>query len=78
MLLSAMIGMIQTFVYKTEIDGNEFQHTVHSKDIETSIQKWIDLLQNLKEQVYSFDATLVSKIELKFEKMKSNETGMVI
>ena len=62
--------MIQTFRYRTEIDGNEFQHTIHAKDIESSISKWMIQLEDLKEEVYSFDKTLVEHIKSEFDKGK--------
>ena len=66
--------MIQTFIYHTEIGNREFQHTIHARDIESSLAKWIDQLESLKGQVYSFDLKLVDKIRKEFDLEKIDLT----
>jgi len=49
------IFMINTYQFLTELDGNEFHHTIHAIDIESSVVKWVDELRRLQGYVYSFD-----------------------
>ena len=59
--------MIKTFRYRTEIDNKEFQHTIHSENIEGSLSKWLVQLEDLKDEVYSFDEKIFSHIRTEFE-----------
>lgn len=62
--------MIQTFRYRTEIAGQEFEHIVHASSIDSSIEKWINQIDGSAEQVYSFDRATVDKIKLEYESQK--------
>ncbi len=59
--------MIETFRYRTTIDNKEFQHTIHSENIESSISKWLVQLEDLKDQVYSFDEKIFTLIKSEFD-----------
>ena len=66
--------MIETFRYRTTIHNKEFQHTVHSENIESSISKWLVQLEDLKDQVYSFDEKIFRLIRSEFD---SNRIGLI-
>lgn len=55
--------MIETFIYRTEINGDTYQHTVHSKGIAGSVEKWVNRLKDLEKEVYSFDEKTVEQIQ---------------
>lgn len=59
--------MIETFTYRTNIGDREFQHTVYSNDIETSLKKWIDLIVDEKNEAFSFDPEIAGKIESEYD-----------
>lgn len=59
--------MIKTFTYRTEIKGQEFQHTVHASSIGSSIEKWINQIDGSAEQAYSFGRTTVDKIKTEYD-----------
>jgi elongation factor Tu len=59
--------MIESFRYRTTIGNKEFQHTIHSENIESSISKWIVQLEDLKDQVYSFDEKIFTLIKNEFD-----------
>ena len=58
--------MIQTFKYRTEVGDREYQHTIYAKDVESSINKWLTNIEDLKHQVYSFDPITVDKLLAQF------------
>jgi len=58
--------MIQTFSYRTETSGNNYQHTIHSADINSSVQKWLQRIEDLQGEVYSFDKIQVENIRTQF------------
>ena len=62
--------MIQTFSYRTKIEGKEFLHTIHSQDLTSSILKWVVQIEDLKEQVYSFKETVVEQIKVEFKEQR--------
>ena len=55
--------MLQTFSYRTETSGKSFYHTIHSVDIESSVEKWVRQIEDLQSQVYSFDKSQVENIK---------------
>jgi len=59
-------SMVQTFSYRTEMLGKSFHHTIHSPDIESSLDKWIRVIEDLQNEVYSFDKTQVENIKHQF------------
>ena len=60
--------MISAYRYRTEINKKEFQQTVYANDIESSLNKWLIQIEELKDQVFSFDAKTVEKIKNQFFK----------
>lgn len=58
--------MIQTFSYITKTSGYNFQHTVHSADIFSSVEKWLIKIEDLQDKVYSFDKIQVENIRTQF------------
>ncbi|AHM60045.1 protein chain elongation factor ef-tu [Flammeovirgaceae bacterium 311] len=64
--------MIQTFTYRTEVGDREYQHTIYAKDVESSINKWLTNIEDLKNQVYSFDPISVDKIVAQFSNNRIN------
>ena len=44
----------------------KFQHTIHSENIESSVSKWLIQLEDLKDQVYSFDEKILKLIRTAF------------
>tara|TARA_B100000809_G_scaffold245764_1_gene273049 strand:+ start:103 stop:744 length:642 start_codon:yes stop_codon:yes gene_type:complete len=59
--------MIETYRYRTEINNTEFQHTIHSENIEGSVSKWLVQLEDLKDQVYSLEEEVVTHIITEFD-----------
>jgi hypothetical protein len=58
--------MVQTFSYRTETKGKSFHHTVHSVDIRNSVGTWIRQIEDLQNQVYSFDPSQVENIKQQY------------
>ena len=58
--------MMQTFSYRTEMRDKSFYHTIHSVDIKSSLHKWINQIEDLQNEVYSFDKTQVENIKQQF------------
>src|SRR5438874_2330111 len=58
--------MIETFSYKTETPETSYHHTIHSVDIKTSVDKWIRQIEDLHNQVYSFDIGQVQNIKRQY------------
>lgn len=58
--------MIQTFSYRTETSNNNYQHTIHSADINSSVEKWLNKIEDLEGEVYSFDKIQVENIRTQF------------
>jgi hypothetical protein len=58
--------MIQTYRFRTKIGKVEFQHTIHSFDIKSSIDKWLHHIEDLKNQIYSISPEIVAKIKEQF------------
>jgi len=54
--------MIQTFQFRTETADKNYHHTVHSVDIKTGVEKWLRQIEDLQNQVYSFDPSQVQDI----------------
>ena len=54
--------MVQTFSYRTETFNNNYQHTIHSADIVSSVEKWLRRIEDLQDEVYSFDKIQVENI----------------
>jgi len=58
--------MIHTFSYTTEIDEKKYQQNIHSADTESSVEKWLRKIEDLQNEVYSFDKTQVENIKQQF------------
>jgi hypothetical protein len=58
--------MIQTFQFRTETADRTFQHTVHAVDVKAAVEKWIKQIEDLQNQVYSFDPSQVQNIKQQF------------
>lgn len=58
--------MVQTFSYRTENPNNNYHHTIHSVDIDNSVQKWVQQIEELQSQVFSFDKKQVENIRQQF------------
>jgi hypothetical protein len=58
--------MIKTFTYETKTSDETFHQTIHAIDIQTSVQKWVDKINDLKNEVYSFNPTQVKNITDQF------------
>lgn len=55
--------MIQTFQFRTETPDKTYHHIVHSVDVNTVIEKWLRQIEDLQNQVYSFDPSQVQDIK---------------
>lgn len=62
--------MIKVFTYRTELGGKEFSQTIYADSINDSISNWIDRINDLKNEVYSFDQKSVEFIEAQFKNKK--------
>jgi hypothetical protein len=58
--------MIQTFSYTIETPERSFHYTIHSSDLESSVSKWINLIEDLQNEVYSFNRSEVEKINQQY------------
>ena len=58
--------MVQTFSYKTVIEDKIFYQTIYSTDIESSVEKWIVEIEQLQNQVYSFNTRQVHEIKQQY------------
>lgn len=58
--------MIQTFQFRTETADENYHHTVHAVDVKTAVEKWIKQIEDLQNQVYSFDPSQVHNIKQQF------------
>ncbi|HRH51087.1 MAG TPA: hypothetical protein PLP23_20220 [Panacibacter sp.] len=54
--------MLQTFSFRTETSDNIYHHTVHSIDPKTAVPKWIIQIEDLQDEVYSFNPNQVDNI----------------
>lgn len=54
--------MIKTFQFRTETANGSFYQTVHAIDAKASVEKWINQIADLQNQVYSFDQNQVQNI----------------
>ena len=55
--------MIETFSYRIETPKKSFHYTIHSVDIKTSVDNWIEQIEDLQNQIYSFDIDQVQNIK---------------
>ncbi len=58
--------MIKTFTYETKTSDETFHQTIHSIDLQTSVQKWVNKINDLKNESYSFNPTQVKNISDQF------------
>lgn len=58
--------MIKTFTYETKTSDKTFHQTIHAINIQTSVKKWIDKINDLKSESYSFNTTHVKNISDQF------------
>ncbi len=62
--------MIKTFTYRTELGEKEFSQTIYADSINESITNWIDCINDLKNEIHSFDQKSVESIEIQFKNGK--------
>ncbi|WP_052467175.1 hypothetical protein [Psychroserpens damuponensis] len=62
--------MIKVFTYRTELGEKEFSQTIYADSITDSITNWINHINDLKKEVYSFDQKSVESIETQFKNGK--------
>jgi hypothetical protein len=58
--------MIQTFQFRTETANKTYHQTVHSIDVKSAVEKWVIQIEDLQNQVYSFDSSLVQIIKQQY------------
>lgn len=58
--------MVHTFSYRTETPNNNYHHIIHSVDIDNSVQKWVQQIEELQTYVFSFDKNHVENIRQQF------------
>ena len=58
--------MIQTFQFRTEPADKNFHHTVHAVDAKAAVEKWVNQIEDLQNQVYSFDQNQVQNIKQQY------------
>jgi hypothetical protein len=58
--------MIQTFQFRTETSERTLHHTVHAVDVKAVVEKWIKQIEDLQNQVYSFNSSQVQNIKQQF------------
>ena len=58
--------MIQTFQIRTETADRTFHHTDHAVDARAAVEKWVNQIEDLQSQVYSFDPSQVQNIKHQF------------
>ena len=58
--------MIQTFQFRTETEDKSYHHTIHTDDVKTAVGKWLRQIEDLQNQVYSFDTTQVKDIKQQY------------
>jgi hypothetical protein len=58
--------MVQTFLYRTKTSNINYHHTIYSADIKSSVEKWLNRIEDLKDEVYSFDKIQVENIWTQF------------
>lgn len=54
--------MVQTFQFRTETEDKRYHHTIHTRDVKTAVEKWLLQIEDLQNQVYSFDTKQVQNI----------------
>jgi len=54
--------MIKTFQFRTETADRTFYQTVYAIDAKASVEKWVNQIADLQNQVYSFDQNQVQNI----------------
>ncbi len=62
--------MIKSFQFRTETADRTFHQTVHAVDAKTAVEKWIKQIEDLQNQVYSFDPSQVQNIQQQFSNGK--------
>jgi anti-sigma28 factor (negative regulator of flagellin synthesis) len=58
--------LVQTFQFRTETEDKSYHHTIHAGDETTAVEKWIRQIEDLQNQVYSFDTTKVQDIKQQY------------
>jgi hypothetical protein len=58
--------MVETFLFRIETDNNTYHHTVHSVDVRTAVDKWVKKIEDLQNQVYSFNSEQVRNIKQQY------------
>lgn len=54
--------MIETFQFRTETTDRTYYQTIHCGDINNVVEKWLRQIEDLQNEVYSFDITQVQEI----------------
>lgn len=60
--------MIQTFQFRTQNADKIYHHTVYSVDVKAAVEKWLRQIEDLQNQVYSFDPSQVENIKQQYLK----------
>jgi hypothetical protein len=55
--------MVQTFSFRAETIDKSYHHTVHSSNIWTAVDKWVQQIEDLQNQIYSFNPGQVQSIK---------------
>lgn len=58
--------MIQTFTYRTETPEHTYHQTIHAVDITNSVNMWLTTIEDLQDQVYSFNKAQVDSIKQQY------------
>ncbi len=58
--------MIQLFSYIVKTKGKEFEFSIYSPDLHSSVEKWINRLEDDQNEVFSFNEKEVANIKQQF------------
>ena len=64
--------MMQTFIFRTEVTGHTYHQTIYSIDIIGAVDKWITKIEDLQNEVYSFNPVTVLEIKQQYLSGKLN------
>ncbi len=59
--------MMKTFVYRTKFETEEICQTVYAPDIDSSVKKWIEVINGQMDENQKFNAEILLKINDEFE-----------
>jgi hypothetical protein len=58
--------MVHTFSFRIETSNQTYHHTIHSVNIEIAVEKWLRQIEDLQDQIYSFDPAQVENIKQQY------------